>query len=82
MLAPLRETLGKLADRTGQIEVAREGAYKALRELVEGLMSLTSSLKDKTTTLATALRGSQVRGRWGEIALPERGRAGRDDRAL
>ncbi len=69
MLAPLRETLGKLADRTGQIEVAREGAYKALREQVEGLMSLTSSLQDKTTTLATALRGSQVRGRWGEIAL-------------
>ena len=69
MLAPLRETLGKLADRTGQIEVAREGAYKALREQVEGLMSLTSSLQERTTTLATALRGSQVRGRWGEIAL-------------
>jgi DNA recombination protein RmuC len=69
LLAPLRETLGKLSERTGQIEVAREGAYKALREQVEGLMTLTSSLQEKTTTLATALRGSQVRGRWGEIAL-------------
>ncbi len=69
LLKPMRETLGKLNDRTGEIEVAREGAYKALREQVEGLASLTASLQEKTTTLATALTSSQVRGRWGEIAL-------------
>ncbi len=69
LLAPLRETLGKLGTRTGELEVKREGAYKKLLERLQGLSELTSSLQEKTTSLATALRGSQVRGRWGEIAL-------------
>ncbi len=69
LLAPLRETLGKLETRTGELEVKREGAYAKLLERLQGLSELTSSLQAQTTSLATALRGSQVRGRWGEIAL-------------
>jgi len=69
LLQPLRDTLSKLETRTGEIESKREGAYASLEQHVKGLAALTSSLQEKTTTLATALRGSQARGRWGEIAL-------------
>ena len=69
LLKPLRETLGKLETRTGELETKREGAYATLMTQVQGLAQLTSSLQAQTTSLATALRGSQVRGRWGEIAL-------------
>jgi DNA recombination protein RmuC len=69
LLAPLRETLGRLEARTGEIEKAREGAYRGLEEQLRGLREATAALQEKTTTLASALKGSQVRGRWGEIAL-------------
>jgi DNA recombination protein RmuC len=69
LLAPLRETLGKLEARTGEIERTREGAYASLSTQVQRLAEETAALQERTTSLATALRGSQVRGRWGEVAL-------------
>lgn len=69
LLAPMRETLSKLETRTTEIETARVGAYRAMEEQLRGLMQATGSLNEKTTVLATALRGSSARGRWGEIAL-------------
>jgi DNA recombination protein RmuC len=55
LLEPLKLTLKNLDEKTGRIEEKREGA--------------TADLQNKTTSLDTALRGTQVRGRWGEIAL-------------
>lgn len=69
LIAPLRETLGQLAAKTGELEQARVASYSRLDQRVQELASLTSSLQERTTILATALRGSQVRGRWGEVAL-------------
>jgi DNA recombination protein RmuC len=69
LLAPFRDTLTRLESRTGEIEKAREGAYKGLTEHLNWLKDATSNLKDETTGLTHALRGSQARGRWGEIAL-------------
>ncbi len=69
LLAPLKQTLKNLDDKTGAMEKERRGAYDALKEHLTQLQGATSSLQDKTTTLASALRGTQVRGRWGEIAL-------------
>ncbi|MCU0305724.1 MAG: DNA recombination protein RmuC [Thermoanaerobaculales bacterium] len=69
LLEPLKQSLKSLDDKTGAIEKERRGAYDALKEHLSLLHSATSSLQDKTTTLASALRGTQVRGRWGEIAL-------------
>jgi DNA recombination protein RmuC len=69
LLAPLRETLGRLEARTGEIERTREGAYASLSTQVQRLAEQAAALQERTTTLATALRGSQVRGRWGEVAL-------------
>ena len=69
LLAPLRETLQSLDAKTGEIEKARVGAYDSLKEHLTQLQTATGHLQEKATTLASALRGSQVRGRWGELAL-------------
>ena len=69
LLSPLRETLGKLDEKTLLIEKARIDAYSRIDQQVQQLAQATQTLQDKTTSLATALRSSQVRGRWGEIAL-------------
>ncbi len=70
LVAPMRETLSQLAQRTGELERGRIEAYTRLETQVKELAESTSSLKTRTTELVGALRGSsQQRGRWGEIAL-------------
>ncbi len=69
LLSPLRDTLGKLDEKTLLIEQARVDAYSRIDQQVQLLAQATQTLQDKTTSLTTALRSSQVRGRWGEIAL-------------
>jgi len=69
LLEPLKLTLKSLDEKTGAMEKDRQGAYEGLKEHLTQLQSATSSLQERTTTLASALRGTQVRGRWGEIAL-------------
>jgi DNA recombination protein RmuC len=69
LLGPLQVTLGKLESRTGEIEKAREGAYREVKTQLEGLLHATSTLQEKTTSLTSALKGSQMQGRWGEIVL-------------
>lgn len=69
LLGPLSETLGKLRAETQTIEKSRVEAYSRIDEQVRSLMEATSSLRDKTTSLESALKSSQVRGRWGELAL-------------
>jgi DNA recombination protein RmuC len=69
MLDPLRDTLKRLEERTREMERAREGAYGALDRQLRSLLEATATLQEKTTSLTTALRGSQTQGRWGEIAL-------------
>lgn len=69
LLAPLTENLKKLDAKTGEMEKERRGAYEGLKEHLAQLQSATATLQDKTTTLASALRGTQARGRWGELAL-------------
>jgi len=69
LLAPLSENLKKLDVKTGEMEKERRGAYEGLKEHLAQLQSATATLQDKTTTLASALRGTQARGRWGELAL-------------
>ena len=69
LVTPLKETLGKLESRTAEIETARVGAYAKIDEQVSSLFQATEKLQRETTTLSTALKSSQVRGRWGEMAL-------------
>jgi DNA recombination protein RmuC len=70
LLSPLHETLGKLEQRTADIEQARVAAYSKLEQHVGMLGQQAAQLGERTTVLATALRGSsQARGHWGEMVL-------------
>jgi DNA recombination protein RmuC len=69
LLQPLRDTLERLDGKTAELERSRVDAYSRIAEQVQMLAAATAALQERTSSLATALRGSQVRGRWGEIAL-------------
>lgn len=69
LLEPMRETLGKLEQRTGEIEKAREAAYSRIDEQVKLLAESAAGIQERAQSLEGALRGTQTRGRWGEVAL-------------
>ncbi len=69
LVHPLRETLQRLEGRTGELERARAAESSRIGEQIEQLARATSRLQDETTSLSTALRGSELGGRWGEVAL-------------
>ena len=69
LLEPLKETLTRLEKRTGEVERARVDAYSRIDSQVQTLAASAAGLQEQTTTLATALRGPQAGGKWGEIAL-------------
>jgi len=62
IIRPLSDSLGKLETQVRELERSRERAFGSLGEQLQ-------SLARETTTLATALRAPQARGRWGEITL-------------
>ena len=61
-LQPLRESLRELEKR-------REGAYGALSQQIDGLITSEKELRTETTRLIQALRSPQTRGSWGEVHL-------------
>ena len=69
LLEPLHKTLQSLDQKSQDLERARVDAYSRIDQQVQLLAQATSGLQDKTTSLTTALKSSQVRGRLGEIAL-------------
>lgn len=69
LLDPLQKTLQSMDQKSQDMEKARVDAYSRIDQQVQLLAQATSGLQDKTTSLTTALKSSQVRGRWGEIAL-------------
>ena len=52
-----------------ELEVARQGAYRELKEQVRQLTDSQKELRNETGNLVTALRSPVVRGRWGEMQL-------------
>jgi len=69
MVAPVRESLGKVDAQIQQMEVARGQAYGDLKAQVQALITTQTELRSETTNLVRALRTPNVRGRWGEIQL-------------
>ncbi|AXC09564.1 DNA recombination protein RmuC [Acidisarcina polymorpha] len=69
LLEPVRKTLEALAKETQDLEVKREGAYAAVKTLVEGIQSSHSDLRKETGNLVQALRAPNTRGNWGEQQL-------------
>ena len=68
-VAPLREALGKVEVHLRELEHARVAAYTSLSEQVGFMRSTGEALQDQTSSLVTALRAPQARGRWGEMQL-------------
>jgi len=68
-VAPLREALGKVETHLRQLESARVAAYASLTEQVSSVRTTSEALRDQTSSLVTALRAPQARGRWGEMQL-------------
>jgi DNA recombination protein RmuC len=62
VVQPLNQSLVRLETQVRELERAREKAFGGLGEQLQ-------SLARETTTLSTALRSPQARGRWGEITL-------------
>jgi DNA recombination protein RmuC len=69
LVNPLREALGRVESQSQQLESKREGAYATLEQQLQTLRSSSDDLRRETLNLVTALRGSQARGRWGELTL-------------
>jgi DNA recombination protein RmuC len=69
LVGPLRDALQRVETSIAGVERARQEAYAGLSAQVRGLAETHDRLRTETTQLATALRSSQVRGRWGEVQL-------------
>jgi DNA recombination protein RmuC len=62
LVKPIRETLQQVNTQVQELEKVRAQAYGSLTEQVRALQATTG-------TLATALRRTETRGRWGELQL-------------
>jgi DNA recombination protein RmuC len=69
LLAPLHEALRRTDEHVRELEKTRQQAWGGLEEQLRTLAEQGRELQRETSTLSSALRGSQARGRWGEIAL-------------
>lgn len=69
LVAPVKETVGKLGEKLSELERTRAGAYSELREQVRSLGEAQGQLRLEASKLVQALRAPQVRGRWGEVQL-------------
>lgn len=69
LLAPLRDTIGRVERQVGALERDRVEQFGELGERLTAVTHSTESLRSETATLATALSASSVRGAWGEVQL-------------
>ena len=69
LVRPLNDTLGRVSDQLARAEVERAAAQAELREQVRRAAEGAESVRSETGRLVTALRRSEVRGRWGEVQL-------------
>ena len=69
LVEPLNRTLDLVKTEVSTAEKARLEAHAMLSQQVRAMQQTSESLRTETSQLVTALRSSQVRGRWGEIQL-------------
>jgi DNA recombination protein RmuC len=68
-VAPLREALSKVESHLRELETARVSAYASLTQQVSFAREASEALHEQTSSLVSALRAPQARGRWGEMQL-------------
>ncbi|MBI1848644.1 MAG: DNA recombination protein RmuC [Candidatus Rokubacteria bacterium] len=66
---PLSDALTRYEQDLRALEASRQHAYSSLGTQLGQLAASSASLQRETGNLVTALRGSQVRGKWGELTL-------------
>jgi DNA recombination protein RmuC len=69
LVAPLRDTLGKVENQLTDLETRRARAEAELSEQVRQMLTNNEKLRSETSSLVNALRAPQTRGRWGELQL-------------
>jgi DNA recombination protein RmuC len=69
LVEPLTRTLDAVRTELTTAEKARIEGHAALGEQVRAMRESSEHLRNETAQLVTALRASQVRGRWGELQL-------------
>jgi len=69
LVEPLTRTLDEVRGQVAAADRARAASDAALREQVEAMRLASERVRTETAQLVTALRASQVRGRWGEVQL-------------
>ncbi len=69
LVDPLARTLEEVRGQMHAADRARAEAAAALREQVDQMRSTSERVRAETAQLVSALRASQVRGRWGEMQL-------------
>ncbi len=69
LVRPVNLTLARVSDDLARAERERASAHAQLQEQIRLTALGTDSLRDQTGRLVTALRRSEVRGRWGEVQL-------------
>ncbi len=69
LVAPLRDTLGKVETQLSDLETRRARAEAELSEQVRQMLTNNEKLRSETSSLVNALRAPQTRGRWGELQL-------------
>lgn len=69
MIAPLKESLERVTHGMHELEKARSASQGALSAQLRELVEAQARLQSETANLASALRSTGVRGRWGEMQL-------------
>jgi DNA recombination protein RmuC len=68
-LEPVKDTLRRYEDQIKAIETAYRQTYGSLDNQLKSLLQSEQQLQRETSSLVTALRRPEVRGRWGEVTL-------------
>ena len=69
LLAPLRDTLGRVEAQVGGLERERAEQFGSIHQALRRVESGTGELSRTTANLVGSLRSSTVRGAWGEVQL-------------
>ena len=69
LVAPIKQVVEKLSDKTQDIEKKREVAYVGLHQQIQHLIDSEKELKKQTYNLNTALKSPNIRGSWGQVHL-------------